>query len=326
MSYGIYTGGDRAFFPGLVASVNALRWYGCQAPIAILDFGLEPWMSAYLDGFPEVKVFDLRPLGEVIRYTDVRSDDSPVFLDYGFKAFGIAHFNLFERFTFLDADLLPLCDPEPFLDPLIERGAIVSAEDGLNEWGAWHAEAIGVEPGVYLNLNAGFFSLSWRYHSLVIHEWCHLMTRRRVMDNLFADQGALNVILDKYQIPKLALERELWSQTGLNEAMTVQNAVERSGDEFIHGPTGQRIGGWHTAGCHKLWVQSGDRFGEGDPGETERLRRESAGTSPREIVEAFSHFLHLDHFHAPVNVACAEAGSISARPFITAEWPSQPSR
>jgi hypothetical protein len=310
MSYGIYTGGDREFFPGMVAAINALRWFGCGAPIAVLDNGLDPWMSEYLAGFSDVHVCDLRPLADVTRYTDVCSDESPVLLDYGFKAFGILHFNLFDRFTFIDADLLPLCDFEAALTPMIERGEFVSAEDGTNEWDDWHAAAIGVEPGIYVNINAGFFSLSMHHHAGIMHEWCHLMTRRKAMDRLFADQGALNVILDKRAVPKTALEPEFWNQTGLHHSMTRNGEVDHEGDAFVHLPTGRRINSWHTAGCPKLWQQLGVDFTGRDPEEVERVREESEGANPDVIVSAFRHFLHLDQFQQSVAEAYAEARNL----------------
>jgi hypothetical protein len=33
MSYGLYTGAERSYFPGVVAAINALRHYGCTAPV-----------------------------------------------------------------------------------------------------------------------------------------------------------------------------------------------------------------------------------------------------------------------------------------------------
>lgn len=307
LSYGIYTGGERAFFPGLVAAINALRWYGCRAPFAVFDVGLDPWMQDYLRGFADVQVCDLRPLAQVTRYTDVHMEASPVLCDCGFKAFGIVHVNCFERFTFMDADLLPLCDLEAALDPLIGDGAFVSVEDGWNDWEAWHAENIGVAPGPQPNVNSGLFSLSMAHHAAIMHEWCHLHTRRRAMDRLFADQGALNVVLDKYGVPKLALERELWSQAGLNQSMAAAGEVGRHGDELVHLPSGRRLGAWHTAGCAKLWQQAGVDFTGRSPDEIEAIRRQSEGTSPLPVVEVFDHFLRLDCFQAPVTAAYAAA-------------------
>ena len=49
---------------------------------------------------------------------------------WAYKAFAIVHCHLFSKWTFIDADYLPLCNLEKELRPLIEDGHIISTEDG----------------------------------------------------------------------------------------------------------------------------------------------------------------------------------------------------
>ena len=241
MAYGIYSVADGNFFPGVVAAINSLRLHGCRAPLAIVDIGLDGWMRHYLEQFGDVKVLDIQPLVGRVRYTDVKSCEEPVMRHWAYKAFAIAHYDLFARFTFIDADFLPLCDLERELSPRIDRGEFVSSADGWNTWGEAHREAIGVEPGTYLNVNAGFFSLDMAVHGAVIREWRDLMTRSRPFDLWYGDQGALNAILDKYCVPKTALDPLLWNQTWLNEELAAGDAVVRHGRRLLHRPTGLQV-------------------------------------------------------------------------------------
>jgi len=300
MAYGIYSVADSNFFPGVVAAINSLRLHGCRAPLAIVDIGLDGWMRHYLEQFGDVKVLDIQPLVGRVRYTDVKSCEEPVMRHWAYKAFAIAHYDLFARFTFIDADFLPLCDLERELSPRIERGEFVSSADGWNTWGEAHREAIGVEPGTYLNVNAGFFSLDMAVHGAVIREWRDLMTRSRPFDLWYGDQGALNAILDKYCVPKTALDPLLWNQTWLNEELAAGDAVVRHGRRLLHRPTGQRIFAWHGCGWYKLWHQIGIDHFRDDPGERDRFRTECVGRSPGAVLEVFRELLFMDRFNEPL--------------------------
>jgi len=308
--YGIYTASDENFFAGTVASLNALRYYGYHGPVAIFDLGFVPWMREYLSAFPEVQVLDMAPLVRSLRFTDERSMESPVLKDCAFKAFGIVQYDLFRTFTFLDADYLPLSNVAEVLRPLIDQGHFVSTEDGINEWDARHQDAMGVEPGRYLNINAGFISLDLDRHGPVIHEWRNLMTRRKPFELWHGDQGALNAILDKWGVPKHTLDRVLWNQTWLNEDMARENRchwVEEAppGQSHVwYEPRSARIMGWHGTGWHKLWHQIGiDHFRKGNWAERIRFAAECRGKSPGAVVRAFEHFLFLDQFHPPLTRA-----------------------
>ena len=91
----------------------------------------------------------------------------------------------------------------------------------LNTWSAAHADAVGVAPGTYMNINAGFFSASMEHHRALLEEWRNLMTRRKPFDLWHGDQGALNAILDKYSVPKVLVgEKADWNQTWLNESLS----------------------------------------------------------------------------------------------------------
>ena len=95
-NYGIYTVGDGNFFAGIVASINALRFYGYTGPIAAIDIGYDDWMRDYLASFEGVQVLDMEPIAQIIRFTDVLSDESPVLKGWAYKAFGITYYDLFK--------------------------------------------------------------------------------------------------------------------------------------------------------------------------------------------------------------------------------------
>ena len=100
-----------------------------------------------------------------LRFTDVLSDERAGMRDWSFKAFGIMQARLFRAFTFIDADYIPLCNLQEELHGRIENGEFLSTEDGWNTWTDVHAEAVGVRPGTYMNLNAGFFKPSMEHHA-----------------------------------------------------------------------------------------------------------------------------------------------------------------
>ena len=301
--YGIYTVGDENFFPGIVASANALRSYGYAGPIAVIDIGFLPWMAAYLEAYPGIEVLPIEPVRRNLGFTDLHTDENPAMTGWAYKAFGIVHYDRFRAWTFLDADYFALSNVELMLRPLVEAGRFVSTEDGTNHWDSRHQEAIGVDPGAYMNINAGFISLDMEVHGPIIHEWRNLMTRRRPFDLWYGDQGALNAILDKHSVPKHTLDKVLWNQTWLNESMARENLCEMRWEEgkplLWYPPKEDRIYGWHGMGWHKLWHQIGiDHYRKGDADERGRFYKESQGKSPRAIVEAFEHFLFLGEFNA----------------------------
>jgi lipopolysaccharide biosynthesis glycosyltransferase len=303
--YGIYTVGDDNFFAGLVAQVNALKYYGYHGPVAIFDIGFEPWMVEYLNGFDNVQVLDIEPVKKTIRFTDVMSDENPVMTGWAYKAFGIVHYDLFSKWTFIDADYLPLCNLEKELLPLIEQGHIISTEDGNNYWGMEHEMAIGVQPGSYININAGFLSLDMTVHAAIVHEWRNLMTRRKPFDLWYGDQGALNAIMDKWGVEKFTVDKVLWNQTWLNHEMAREDRcmlIREPGDMHVWDePKDARIMGWHGAGWHKLWHQVGiDHYRKHDAMEREKFYRESQNKSPWPVVELFEHFMFLDQFQSPL--------------------------
>ncbi len=303
--YGIYTVGDENFFAGVAASVNALRYYGYTGPIAIIDIGFEPWMADYLNSFDNVTVLDIAPVKKNIHFTDIVSDESPVMKGWAYKAFGIVHYDLFSKWTFIDADYLPLCNLEKELRPLIEEGHFISTEDGINQWGLAHQNAIGVEPGNYMNINAGFISLDMEVYGHIVHEWRNLMTRCLPFDLWYGDQGALNAILDKWQLQKYTLDKVLWNQTWLNTEMAREDRCQlmrAPGDMQVwYEPKDARIMGWHGAGWYKLWHQLGiDHFRKNDAAERARFYAECKNKSPWPIVELFEYFLFLDQFNTPL--------------------------
>ncbi|MEX6688089.1 hypothetical protein QTN47_11320 [Danxiaibacter flavus] len=303
--YGIYTVGDDNFFAGIVAAINALKYYGYAGPIAVIDIGFEPWMKKYLRGFANVTVLDIEPIKKQVRFTDVDSDESPVMKGWAYKAFGIVYYDLFEKWTFIDGDYLPLCNLEKELLPLIDEGFVISTEDGTNYWGSDHESATGVIPGNYMNINAGFLSLDMNVHGALVHEWRNLMTRRKPFDLWYGDQGALNIVLDKYQTEKFTLDKVLWNQTWLNNEMARENRclLIREPDDMHawYEPKNARIMGWHGAGWYKLWHQVGvDHYRKDNSEEREKFYKESQEKSPWPIVELFRYFLFLDKFHTPL--------------------------
>jgi hypothetical protein len=262
-------------------------------------------MAAYLQNFAHVQVLDIEPVKEGIRFTDVKTDESPVMKGWAYKAFSILHYNLFEQWTFIDADYFPLCNLEQTLRPLIEGGLFVSTEDGNNYWDGRHEEAIGVKPGNYMNINAGFISLDMKVHGAIVHEWRNLMTRKKPFDLWYGDQGALNAILDKWEVPKYTVDKVLWNQTWLNEAMAVENQCFLRGEgkdlHVWYAPKDARIMGWHGAGWHKLWHQLGiDHYRKNSLEERLQFYQECQGKSPSAIVEIFNHFLFMGTYNEPL--------------------------
>lgn len=303
--YGIYTVGDENFFAGIVAAINALRFYGYGGPVAVIDVGFEDWMPDYLESFSGVSVLSIEPVRKNIRFTDVRTDENPVMKGWAYKAFSIVHYDLFEQWTFIDGDYFPLCNLELELRPLIERGLFVSTEDGTNNWEEKHKDAIGVTPSTYMNINAGFISVDMKVHGLIIHEWRNLMTRSKPFELWYGDQGGLNAILDKWGVRKYTLDKVLWNQTWLNEAMARENLCKLVRDgENLHiwyEPKAAKIMGWHGAGWNKLWHQLGiDHYRKNNPEERQTFYRESQGKSPTAVVKLFEHFLFLDRFNRPL--------------------------
>lgn len=301
-SYGIYTLGDENFFAGIVASINALRFYNYSGPIAVIDIGFEAWMRDYLRSFSDVCVLDIEPVKKDIRFTDERTDENPVMKGWAYKAFSILYYNLFEGWTFIDGDYLPLCNLEQELRPLINNGLFVSTEDGTNTWGKEHEDAIGVQPGSYVNINAGFISLNMQHYGCIVHEWRNLMTRRKPFQLWYGDQGALNAILDKWGVKKHLLDKKLWNQTWLNEPMARENRcylVENGSEIHVsYGPASDRIKGWHGTGWNKLWHQLGiDHYRKNNAEERQRFYRECQNKSPAAILEIFEFFLFLDRFN-----------------------------
>lgn len=304
-SYGIYTVSDENFFAGTVASANALRFYGYDGPFAIIDIGFLPWMREYLRAMPNVMVLDVEPVKRHVRFTDAKTDESPVMKGWAYKAFGILHYNLFRCWTFIDADYFPLSNIEQVLRPLAEVGRFVSTEDGTNKWDIRHKEAIGVEPGSYMNINAGFITLNMEVHGSIVQEWRDLMTRRKPFGLWHGDQGALNAILDKWGVEKHVLDKVLWNQTWLNSRMAEEDKcslVEDPGNVHLrYDPKAARIMGWHGAGWHKLWHQIGiDHYRKDNEKERTKFYAECQGKSPLPVVKIFEHFLFLDQFHQPL--------------------------
>ena len=304
-SYGIYTVSDENFFAGTVASINALRYYGYQGAFAIIDIGFLPWMRDYLGVMPGVSVLDIEPVKKHVRFTDVLTDEDPVMTGWAYKAFGILHYNLFRCWTFIDADYLPLSNLEAVLRPLAEAGRFVSTEDGINDWDHRHHAAIGVKPGSYMNINAGFITLDMEVHGGLMHEWRNLMTRRKPFDLWYGDQGALNAVLDKWQVKKHVLDKVLWNQTLMNSQLAEEDKctlVEDPGNmHVIYQPKAARIMGWHGTGWHKLWHQTGiDHYRKDNAQDRLRFYQESQGKSPTAVVKIFERFLFLDKFHAPL--------------------------
>jgi hypothetical protein len=301
-AYGIYTVADDNFFSGIVASINSLRHHEYFGPIAIIDIGFEDWMHDFLLAYDNVFVLDIQPVCKGIRFVDIKSDECPVMKGWAYKAFSILYYDLFESWTFIDGDYLPLCNLKTELKPYIDQGLFISTEDGMNTWNEAHHEAIGVKPGSYMNINAGFISLSMEKYGYILHEWRNLMTRSKPFGLWYGDQGALNAILDKYDVEKTCLDKVLWNQTWLNEKMAKEETCRlvKNGDEiFIHyQPLNAKIMGWHGAGWHKLWHQLGiDHYRKNDEEERKRFHSECQRKSPEAIVEIFRHFLFLNTYN-----------------------------
>ena len=300
INYGVYTVSDYNFFAGTVANINSLRYHGYKSDIAVIDIGFNDWMVNYLNQYEGVRVLSLNKLRKLIRFTDVNSDEEAVMKGWAYKAFGIIHYDLFDAWTFIDADFLPLCNLEEHMLPLIKKGKFVSTEDGTNEWGKKHQDAIGVEPGVYSNINAGFISVNMFKHGWVIHEWRNLMTRRKPFDLWYGDQGALNAILDKHNIEKTTVDKRLWNQTWLNEKMAKAGVIIYKNGKPFHKEIGKPIMAWHGVGWHKLWHQIGIDYYRRDKADREKFHKECQGKSPSCIVEEFRKMLFLGDYNKPL--------------------------
>jgi hypothetical protein len=293
--YGIYTAADANFFPGVVVQINALRLHGYLGPLAVIDTGLEPWMRDYLRGRGAIII--ATDFFRRLRFTDVLSDELVGMRGWSFKAFGITEARLFRCFTYLDADYVPLCDMRRELFDRVRRGEFLCTEDGANTWDERHAEAVGVPPGRYTNVNAGFFSASLDHHGAVIEEWRNLMTRRKPFDLWYGDQGALNAILDKYGVPKVLVgDKADWNQTWLNEELARGDAVvvESRRPPVLRHRDGRRVYGWHGCGWYRYWHCIGIDHYRSDPGEVERFRLECQGKVPQAVLDAFTSMLFLD--------------------------------
>lgn len=294
--YGIYTAADDNFFPGVVVQLNSLRRHGYEGPLAVIDTGLEPWMIGYLNA-RGATVINM-DFAKDIRFTDVVSEETAGMRGWSFKAFGILEADLFETFTFIDADYIPLCNVERELSDRLDRGQFLGTEDGSNTWDARHTEAVGVRAGTYVNINAGFFSASLREHRYVLEEWRNVMTRRKPFDLWYGDQGALNAILDKYSVPKIYVGRkEDWNQTWLNESLARDGLihVESLTPPILRHQDGRRIFGWHGCGWYRYWHCIGiDHYRE-DPKEIEHMRQECAGKVPQAVLDVFRTLLFQDN-------------------------------
>ncbi len=305
--FGVYTVGDENFFPGIVASINSMRYHGYKGPIAVVDIGFSSWMKKYLSNFQNVGVFDIDQVKRDIKFVDIVSDQNPVMHGWAYKAFSILYYDFFTNWSFLDADYLALCNPEVELRPKIERGYFVSTEDGQNTWTQKHAELTGVKPGTYVNINAGFINLNMEKYGFVVQEWKTLMTQYKPSSLWYGDQGALNIILDKYQIRKTCLQKELWNQTWLNSKMAEEGTCKLTSRkdqmQVIYTPIGKKIQGWHGTGPHKLWHQIGiDHYRKHNELDRNNFFEESQGKSPQAVIDIFRHFLFLDRYNEKLKV------------------------
>jgi hypothetical protein len=298
--YGVYTAGDYNFFAGIVASINSLRFHGYAGPVAVIDTGMEAWMADYLRGFERVEVLSLEPLRRAVRFTDVKSDQSPVDTGWAYKAFGIVHYERFDRFTFIDGDFLPLCNLQQIIDSILSTGAVVCTEDGTNCWTDEHAAATGVTPGSYMNVNAGFLSFTLADHQHLLCEWRNLMTRRKPFDLWYGDQGAINVVLDKHAAKKHVLNKVLWNQTHLNSRMAAEDAVEARGEGLRLRETGERVYAWHGSGWHKPWHCIGIDHYRSDAGERRQFHKECGGKVPEAVLKLFQRFLFCGDYNRPL--------------------------
>lgn len=293
--YGIYTAADANFFPGVVVQINALRLHGYSGPLAVIDTGLDPWMRDYLAERHAIII--ATDFVKDLRFTDVLSDEPAGMRGWSFKAFGIVQAKLFDCFTFMDADYIPLCDMRRELYERVRGGDFLCTEDGWNTWDESHADAVGVRPGRYLNVNAGFFSASMRHHGAIIEEWRNLMTRRKPFDLWYGDQGALNAVLDKYGVPKVLVgDKADWNQTWENERLAAGDSVvvERLSPPVLRHKGGRRIYGWHGCGWCRYWHCIGIDHYRTDPAEIERMRIDCNGKVPKAVLDVFSAMLFLD--------------------------------
>src|ERR1700722_10752307 len=179
-NYGIYTASDANFFPGIVVQLNSLRMHGYEGTLAVIDTGLDQWMRDYLSERGVIIIS--MDFVKSVRYTDVLSEEFAGKRGWSFKIFGIMRARLFKTFTYIDGDFIPLCNLQHELYERVSQGEFLSTEDGWNTWTNAHTEAIGVRPGTYVNINAGFFSASVDHHEPILDEWRNLMTRRNAFD------------------------------------------------------------------------------------------------------------------------------------------------
>jgi len=287
---------DTNFFPGVVVQNNSLRLHGYRGKIAVFDTGLDPWMRDYLTARGIVVIS--MDFVKKVRFTDVLSDETAGMRGWSFKAFGILHANLFKRFTFIDADFIPLCNLEHELYARIDSGEFLCTEDGQNTWGSEHADAVGVKPGTYMNINAGFISASMKHHAAILEEWRNLMTRRKPFDIWYGDQGALNVILDKYSIRKELVGDKLdWNQTDINDRLARENQIiiESRSPPVLRYKHGRRIYGWHGCGWYRYWHCIGIDHYRKDVAEIEKMRLECEGRVPVAVLDVFKAMLFHDH-------------------------------
>jgi hypothetical protein len=294
--YGVYTAADANFFPGVVVQLNALRLHGYHGKLAVIDTGLDQWMADYL--LERGAIVISMDYAKNLRYTDVLCDETAGMRGWSFKAFGIMHARLFKCFTFCDADYIPLCNPHQELYERISGGEFLSTEDGWNTWNEAHAEATGVRPGTYMNINAGFFSASMEHHGAILEEWRNLMTRRKPFDLWYGDQGALNAVLDKYGVAKgLVGDKCDWNQTWLNEKLAREDlvVVASLSPPVLRHKSGRRIFGWHGCGWYRYWHAIGIDHYRKDDAEIEKMRRECEGKVPNAVLEIFSRLLFRDN-------------------------------
>lgn len=308
--YGIYTAANASYFAGVVVQLESLRLHGYTGKLVVFDTGLEPWMREYLIEHG-AHVF-LMDFVRHIRFTDVKAEEHAGIKDWSFKAFGISQARMFRRFTFIDADYIPLCNLQSELFDRIDRGEFLCTDDGENNWDERHFEAIGVAPGRYVNVNAGFFSLSLDHFDWLIEEWRNLMTRWKPFDLWHGDQGALNAILDKYGVRKSFVGHGAdWNQTYYCEKLAKNGMVEIESfaPPILRHRGGNRIYGWHGCGRFRYWHALGVAHGHQYEDEILLRQRLSWLQVPAAVHNLFAHLLLRtgdlaiqDHQLVPLNI------------------------